>query len=341
MRQTFPGRSSVRKANLTVSVIVCTRDRAEHLQKTLAAIGRVRVPRGMGAELIVVDNGSRDGTADLVRSCRLPGITAVRWINEPRPGLSNARNAGIAAAAGELLLFTDDDVRPPQDWIEGMCAPLLDGQAHAVAGGVTMAPHLLRPWMTPDHRRWLAATECFAAGTPLELTGANMAVSRAVLTRVPGFDPELGAGTPFCGEELLFSYQLARAGFRIEPALDVAVEHHFEESRLLRDNFLAFARRLGRQSAYITHHWDHGTLAAPQRYLVAGALRLARGRLRNRRECAAREGMPIWEMAAVQKVYLYRQYLIERTRPRNYERHGLVRRDHTAYGGQASACAAR
>jgi hypothetical protein len=157
-----------------------------------------------------------------------------------------------------------------------------------------------------------------------------MAFSREALARVPGFDPELGAGTPFCGEETLFSYQLVRAGFTLAPALNVVVEHCFERSRLSRANFLTFARRLGRTSAYITHHWDHGALPAPGRRLVIAALRLAHGRLRRRRECAGPEGMPLWEMAAVQKVYLYRQYLIERRRPRNYEKHGLVRLVHTA-----------
>src|ERR1700733_14448329 len=101
-------------ADISVSIIICTCNRAESLQKTLDALGKVRIPRGCKAEVIIVDNGSADGTADLARNAALPDMQAV-YLFEPKRGKSNALNSGLAMASGEILLFTDDDVAPSEE----------------------------------------------------------------------------------------------------------------------------------------------------------------------------------------------------------------------------------
>ena len=135
----------------TVSVIICTHNHAESLRETLRAINQVRVPQGMTAELIIVDNGSNDHTRELVDSIRLPYIN-LRYVNELRRGLFLCAKYRYLETCGAIILFTDDDVRPPANWIEEMCAPILSGEADAVAGGVKLAPELLRPWMAVCHR---------------------------------------------------------------------------------------------------------------------------------------------------------------------------------------------
>src|SRR5215212_6511261 len=125
---------------MDVSIIICTYNHRESLRLTLDAVGRARVPEGLGCELLVVDNASADGTAELVKSYRPANGIPVVHLFEPRQGQCFARNAGLAAARGRFILFTDDDVRPPAEWVEGMCAPLLAGAGHAVAGGVKIAP---------------------------------------------------------------------------------------------------------------------------------------------------------------------------------------------------------
>ena len=161
----------------SINVVICTCNRASDLAQTLAAIGQVRVPAGLTAELLIVDNASTDGTAALVQNTSLSNMP-VRYVLEPRQGQCYARNTGMARAQGDIILFTDDDVRPPADWIAGMCAPILSGEADAVQGGVRMAPHLQRGWMLPIHRSFVADTIWWDKSEVKSLIGANMAFSK-------------------------------------------------------------------------------------------------------------------------------------------------------------------
>lgn len=308
---------------MKVSVIIVTRDRANDLRETLASIKGVRVPAGMEAELLVVDNGSTDETPEVVKNCD-PGGFRLVYLTEPRKGKSHGLNLGIERAAGEILLFTDDDVRMPADWIEGMCAPILDGDAKVVAGGMRLAPHLLRPWMTSSHRSWLAASEWLTPGAPESLVGANMAVSREVFQKVPGFDPELGGGgLGFC-EDGLFAGQLLAAGYRIAGRLDVCLEHHLDPSRLTRRAWLAAAENRGRSHAYRGHHWEHWPCRFGLLKVPLAKARLAWWRARNRDKIRD-EGCEMEELDLVFRLGVAAGHLLESKRPRNYERHGLRR----------------
>lgn len=311
--------------NFPVSIVICTRDRAKALRQTLAALAEVRIPPEMPTELLVVDNGSVDSTRAVVEACRLPDIT-VRYLFQPEPGLSRSRNAALAEARGQFFLFTDDDIRPPANWVTGMCGPLVRGAADAVAGGVRFAPHLERPWMQGAHRNMLASSDGLNPEAPDRLIGASMAFSRAVLQDVAGFDTELGAGALGMAEETLFAAQLRQAGRRIAGALDVQVEHHFEESRLLRQSFRASAEKFGRTSAYFKYHWEHASIRFPALRLIKHHLELALWRALHWPEWHTAEGMPVREMEMLEEIAFYRQYLIERRRPRSYDHCGLVKK---------------
>ena len=321
---------------MLASVLICTCNRAASLRQTLQSLAGVSIPPAMPSELIVVDNSSEDSTEEVVRSCALPNVP-VRYIREPRRGKGYAYNRGVAAAQGQILVCTDDDVRLPRNWVEGMCAPILAGQTHAVQGGVRLAAHLERPWLTKELRWLLACTEGMDPDLPRWAVGANMAFSREVLAKVPGFDPELGAGALGAEEESLFFRQLVKAGYRVGTALDVVVEHHCDERRLLRSSFLNTARYGGRSLAYFEYHWEHATVPAPRRQLAKLLLKLGGYRLRSWRKLY-REGTPDWEeVALVRRIYFCRQYLIERNRPRNYEKWGLVKLAH-GMGTASPAC---
>ena len=310
---------------MDVTIIICTRNNSDSLRQTLAALSHVHVPEHLGCELLVVDNASSDATRDVVKSCTLSRIE-ISYLYESRRGLSYARNSAMAFARGRAMLWTDDDVRPPRNWIEGMCAPLFSGRAHAVAGGVKIAPYLERPWMSCLHKAWLAATEYLETHGASRMVGANMAFSKEVLAKVPLFDTELGAGALGFHEETLFSSQLKRAGYRLTAAFDVVVEHHFDSSRLLRKHFLKSAEKLGRSDAYWAYHWEHENVEEPELHLESSRRRLSEWRLGQGEEHAGRDAVVEQEMALVQDVFFYHQYLIEKTRPRNYDKHGLVKK---------------
>ena len=318
-----------------VSVIICTRNRCESLQQTLESVSRLQIPDDLRAELVVVDNASEDATPSAVAAFK-PAHIAVRLVTEPAAGLSRARNTGVAAANGAIILFTDDDVRLPSDWLEQMCRPLLTGSVDAVAGSVKLAPHLERPWMTPLHRATLAATDLVDFADPGVLMGANMGVAAHVFENVPRFDPELGAGALGTAEDTLFAWQLLEAGYRIGGVETSCVVHHCDASRLSRRSFMDAARKLGRSYAYIYYHWQQrtprwatGSTLSIWRRLVRCGLRWVYWRGRRWKECRRSEGIPEWEFNLIIEFNNVRQHLNERSRSRNYDLRGLLYRPRT------------
>ncbi len=304
--------------------MIVTKDRAASLRETLAALGRVRVPEGLAAELILVDNGSTDATADVLRDAgELTGLPTRPRFDGGR-GKTQAVNRAMASARGDIFLFTDDDVRPPAEWIGGMCRPIADGEADAVAGGIRAAGHLARPWLTPVHLNWLACTDADApAGHVPALVGANMAFHRRVLEKVPQFDPEIGAGARGNGEDTIFSMQLEEAGYRRTFRPHVSVEHHFDAGRLTRRAFERQADKRGELDAYLKHHWFHTPSRFPRLRLAQLSARYGYQKLTRRPTSADPDAIADWELPLLEGMALYRHYLTERHAPRKYGRRGL------------------
>lgn len=317
-----------------ISILICTRNRAQHLHETLCSVSQLAIPEHLDPELLVVDNGSTDSTADVLSDSPVEHMP-VRVVEEPQKGVAHARNAALRAAQGRILLWLDDDVRVPVGWMEPMVRPILEGTADVVAGKVVLAPHLQKPWMQPFHRTALASTESIDPEAPKNIISANMAWARSVLEKVPGFDPELGPGSRVGAlEDTLFSWQLRQAGYQISMVTRVAVEHHFDEQRLTRDSFIRSAIARGRSLSYIYYHWLHRTeenwthqrrayqvwrhpyAVLAKRFADREIQRMAHW-LNGGSGVISRQ-----EFWAIMNAYNMRQYLIERTRPRNYAERG-------------------
>jgi glycosyltransferase involved in cell wall biosynthesis len=289
---------------MKVSILICTKDRAASLRDTLSSLARVAVPRGWKVDLLVIDNGSRDGTREVVRAARFRFGTP-RVESETILGVASARNRALDCASGEVLLWTDDDVRLPEDWIERMVTPIQQGRMDAVAGGVSLAFGRKREWMGPCLRSWLASSEGLSEGRPRRMIGANMAFHRRVLGSKVRFDPVLGPGGLGMGEETLFSYQIERCGFVIGSAFDAVVEHAFDCGRLCPAGFAKLAYSMGRSEAYIAHHW-HGVDADGALWKRADALlRLTYWRCRARAQKKVPPGLLEGELQALARVHYW------------------------------------
>lgn len=320
------------------TIIISTRNRARHLRPTLRSLAQLEIEKGASAELILADNGSSDETAQLFEE-ESPALAAAgiepRVIHVPEPGACRARNRALREARGEVILLTDDDVRVPPDWLQAMSSPLLAGRADAVAGGVRLAEHLKRAWMTPLQRGWLASTEDDKLNRPHDEPGriisANMAFLKSALDVVAGFDEELGPGAlGFC-DDILFSLQMKEAGLRLFPLWQAEIEHHFDESRLEYSALVQRSEAEGRSQAYFWYHWLHHPVSAPALKERIFTAQLAALRKREySRDRAHGEGCSEAEMLLVQKVFCYRQYLVERKRSRNYELRGLIKKERTS-----------
>ena len=141
-----------------ISIILCSHNRVNALQKTLKSLSAVNFPNDYTIELLLIDNASDDNTYEVMQNFDIPGIQ-IRVLQAFPKGLSVARNRGVEASHGDIVLFTDDDVRFPKDWISVMTDPIVTGKAEAVAGGVYLNSDILKSWLTVTHRSLLASTE--------------------------------------------------------------------------------------------------------------------------------------------------------------------------------------
>ncbi|MFC4243710.1 glycosyltransferase family 2 protein [Gryllotalpicola reticulitermitis] len=302
-------------ADVDVSVIVCTRNRAMSLTDSivgvLSALDALRDERLTG-ELVLVDNASDDATAEVVgRFARADA--RVRYVLAPEPGLGRARNVGVRAARGAVLLFTDDDIVVPRRWAVKMSEPLLSDGADVVFGGVAMAAELERPWMTDKLRTLYYAHTPEPRDIRPEPIGASMGARREVPERLP-FDDALGA-QPYPGaEDVLFRYQSMEAGYRVRGVRHVIVEHHFDAARLEPARLRGIAEGYGRCDAYLQHHhWPNAEIKLQPARLVLHWLRL--------KWIEARRPEPHSEqlMDAIRKVAFHREIRALRKAPLRYQ----------------------
>jgi glycosyltransferase involved in cell wall biosynthesis len=307
---------------MDISIIITTCNRADFLADTLKSIGELEIPSQSTVELLVVDNASTDNTAPMVKSFSLPNMP-LRYIYEEKRGQSNARNTGMAAAIGEIFLWTDDDIRLPKDWISAMCTPIHLGKADGVAGRIKLAPHLDRDWMSAIHYGRLADTRCMPEQLGL-MIGANMAFSRRVLQLVPAFDPSLGPGALGFADDTLFSYQMVEAGLKIL-TIPTTVEHHLDSSRLLRTSWLNNGDRNGKSAAYAYHHWYHSTISLAKAKLATKKTLLLCYRFFNLAKTRKEFGCTPRELLLVDAISFLDYFINERRNPRNYTLKGLTK----------------
>jgi peptidoglycan/xylan/chitin deacetylase (PgdA/CDA1 family)/glycosyltransferase involved in cell wall biosynthesis len=159
-------------------------------------------------ELIVVVDGSTDGTADALR--QLQTKCTLRIIEQANAGAGAARNSGAAVANGEILLFLDDDMICEPDLVEQHAQMYRDG-ADALIGDI-----LLDPWSPPGFisegiAGWLRSCRVGSRLTPFDIFTAQLSVRKEVFEQIGGFDPSLTAGAAFAQEDADFGVKLLAA----------------------------------------------------------------------------------------------------------------------------------
>ncbi len=308
-----------------VSVLICTLNHADYLQATLQSLSQVNIPSGIEAEVVVVDNGSQDRTAEVVHSFANSAVN-IQYVVEPRRGQSYARNTAMAQARGDIFLWTDDDVTLPPSWISDMVTPLLSGEYQGAGGRVKMNPSLERPWMTGSHFVRLSDTRCWPDDLAV-MIGANMAFTRDVLKKIPAFDVELGPGQLGFRDDTLFYSQMLAAGLKIATVPHSVVEHNFEPSRLTSKYWIKNAVSSGNSGAYMSHHWQHDSANRPAMREMLWKGMLAAFRATQKRRAPDEEGCHRFELKAVENVTFYQALRKIASEPRHYDRLGLVKKN--------------
>ncbi len=264
-------------AAVRASVVVCTRERGSALAETLRAVADQSAT--FAWELIVVDNGSRDGSLELARELTREWSARARVVEERVAGLSAARNAGVRAARGELILFLDDDAQPFPGWLEAFARAL--AEPGVLAAGGPIAPVFAGPrpaWLEDRYLPYLSAWDRGAEAHDLRYNelprGTNMAFRSEAFARCGEFSRHLGRrgrSLRSC-EETEFGLRLERTGARVRYVPAAGVWHRVETRRLTESWLVARFAAQGESEAIVDWmHWGWSGL----RQGLAAARRLA------------------------------------------------------------------
>ncbi|MFJ9716824.1 glycosyltransferase [Streptomyces sp. NPDC101213] len=224
------------------TVVIATRERADRLAH---ALDSVLVQDHPDFEVVVVDNAPvTDATRDLVGR---EYAERVRYVTEPVPGLAVAHNTGLAAARGDVVAFTDDDVVADPRWLTELTAPFAADPGLGCATGLILPARLRTPAqvLLESHggfAKGFAPRTYDPADPPADEplfpftagrfgSGANMAFRTGVLRAVGGFDPATGAGTPARGGDDLYGFvRVLAQGHRLRYTPQALVWHHHRET---------------------------------------------------------------------------------------------------------------
>lgn len=232
-----------------LTICVATRDRAASLERFLASLGRAL--RGeTGCEVIVVDNGSSDSTAALLRTWAASGEMR-RFLTVPMPGKARSLNAALALASAPVVAFTDDDVEVDAGWAAAILDFFATHPEYAAAMGRVRLPpeEAADPQLQEliDEYRTIPVFDRGDAVCDLDdMYGANMAVRRNALSLIGGFHERLGPGVGTAGEDTDLAQRLLGAGLRLGYMPGAVVYHEVDRRRLTLEYLRDFQVRLGR-----------------------------------------------------------------------------------------------
>jgi glycosyltransferase involved in cell wall biosynthesis len=280
---------------MKITIAIPTHNRAPTLRQTLASIGALELD-GIDAECLVVDNRSTDQTPELVDRLADSMPTPTRRICEARPGSSYARNRAFDEAAGDYILFLDDDAVADRRWAIEILAEMERRRLDCACGMVL--PQWSEPppqWLAPPLYARLAVHDPATSGDPswermANYFSANVAFRRDVPARFGRFREDLGVvgGNPISGEDTELLARIESRGGRVGFAPCAVVHHLIGPERLTRAYFRrkAFAYGVGSAVAGGRHHNRvDKMLKNAWRMLAARARRDATGVLYHELEC--------------------------------------------------------
>lgn len=212
---------------LRYSIVVPTYQRREILIGSLRSLGALD---DLGFEVIVVVDGSTDGTADALARLEFP--FPLRVIEQNNSGAARARNVGAAAARAELVLFLDDDMRADPHLLAAHERAYADG-ADAVLGHIPVSPDAPRTFLTPGLDEWAESRRrrLVDGGGQLDLSDlltGQLSVRRQVFRDLGGFDEQFTRGGSFGNEDTDFGRRLLDGGYRVVFAPDAISWQYYD-----------------------------------------------------------------------------------------------------------------
>lgn len=210
-----------------ISIVMCTRNRAERLALALERMLSINLSE-FKSEFILVDNGSQDETSSVIQSFANRATLPIKHCYEPIAGLGRARNCGIKASNGDILVFTDDDCFFEINYFKHLLY-------HCQSSNIDFGGGQILPSNFEDDERVASFTfqkpikiepYCYFI-KPGQIQGANMFFKRSVFDQVGGFRDDMGAGTLFPCEDIEMACRASNGGFSgiLLPELKVFHDH--------------------------------------------------------------------------------------------------------------------
>jgi glycosyltransferase involved in cell wall biosynthesis len=283
-----------RAASLHFSVILCTFNRRNMALTTLASLRRQTLPYDQ-FEVIVVDNGSNDGTLDAVRAYVSAGVEPgrnrediwnVQCLAEPQNGLAHARYTGLLAASSDVAVFLDDDTIADPYLLERLLAAYLETGADAIGGRVEPRLEARRPhWLTDDLLDMLG----YYAPSPARMqlppgssfSNSNFSAKIEALRSIGYFTPFLSKRLhqPTSMEIADLCERLALAGYTLWYEPSALVAHRVPAARLRRAFFVGRAYWQGRSEVF-TDYSRIDPESSGKSYTLRGLLKAIKPELR-------------------------------------------------------------
>lgn len=206
-----------------ISVIMPTRNRASILTAAVSALDVAA--RGHEVEVLIVDNGSTDDTAQVIQTLA-PDNLALTGLHEPVAGVCRAKNLGVRHARGNILVFTDDDCRVEPDYFNDLAAHYGRDSGPVIRGGrVELGdPTDAAITIKVDDQPATLGNDQHPGGF---VHGCNLTMSRAVLDTIGMWDERFGPGAQFvAAEETELNYRAHKAGIPVHYVPDMVTRHY-------------------------------------------------------------------------------------------------------------------
>lgn len=238
---------------MLLSVVIPTHNRATILKVALDSFKAMNLPKNYPFELVVIANACEDGTCEVVRSTLNDVDFHWKLVEELMPGLSVARNKGVQASKGQVIVFLDDDITLEKDWLNGLIESISYNHFDVWGGKINLWWNECREpsWFTYYEKRLLGFNNhgnSIIEAKPNMIFGGNFAFKRSVYESVGGFDEKFGrvGQKKMSGEESDFVTKAMLNDFKLGYSPLFIINHLVTPDRITEKALRAFAIGAGR-----------------------------------------------------------------------------------------------
>ena len=249
------------------SVIVCTYNRSEILPQCLKSLTEQKFPRDR-FEIVVVDNNSKDNTKGVVESFVKSSPITIKYVFEPKQGLSHARNRGVSESSGEVVAFIDDDSIVSPEWLKNVAEAfkIITPQPLCVGGKISLLWKVQKPlWFHDSKGGFLGELDYGSDIIPLKYPktpyGGNMAFKKEFLIGIGGFDITLGrqGGLLLSNEEIdIFKKMFERGCYNVVYHPKAVIEHLVLDEKIQKVWFYRRHYWQGRSEVLMSNNLSRG-----------------------------------------------------------------------------------